>query len=61
VNSKQRILIEGKSKKIKGELYGRTFTNKIVHFIAPDEFLGKSVEVEILKANRSSLYGEYKQ
>jgi tRNA-2-methylthio-N6-dimethylallyladenosine synthase len=57
VNTKQRILIEGKSKKIKGELYGRTFTNKIVHFIGPDEFLGKSVEVEILKANRSSLYG----
>ena len=57
VNTKQRILVEGKSKKIKGELYGRTFTNKIVHFVASDEFLGKTIEVEILKANRSSLYG----
>jgi tRNA-2-methylthio-N6-dimethylallyladenosine synthase len=57
VNTKQRILVEGKSKKIKGELYGRTFTNKIVRFIAPDDLVGKSIEVEILKANRSSLYG----
>ena len=57
MNTKQRILVEGKSKKIKGELYGRTFTNKIVHFVASDEFLGKTIEVEILKANRSSLYG----
>ena len=57
VNTKQRILVEGESKKIKGELYGRTFTNKIVHFVAPDYLVGKSIEVEILKANRSSLYG----
>jgi len=57
VNTKQHVLVEGKSKKIKGELYGRTFTNKIVHFVASDQFLGKSIEVEILKANRSSLYG----
>mgnify|MGYP002865839191 CR=1 FL=1 len=57
VNTKQKVLVEGKSKKIRGELFGRTFTNKIVHFSAPDELLGKSVDVEILKANRSSLYG----
>jgi tRNA-2-methylthio-N6-dimethylallyladenosine synthase len=57
VNTKQRILVEGKSKKTSGELYGRTFTNKIVRFIAPDDLVGKSIEVEILKANRSSLYG----
>ena len=57
VNTKQRILVEGKSKKTNGELYGRTFTNKIVRFIAPDDLVGKSIEVEISKANRSSLYG----
>ncbi len=57
VNTKQHVLVEGKSKKIEGELFGRTFTNKIVHFVASDELIGKSIEVEILKANRSSLYG----
>tara|TARA_Y100000389_G_scaffold89468_1_gene85930 strand:- start:635 stop:1126 length:492 start_codon:yes stop_codon:yes gene_type:complete len=57
VNTKQQVLVEGKSKKIKGEIFGRTFTNKIVHFKASDKFLGKCVYVEILKANRSSLYG----
>ena len=57
VNTTQHILVEGKSKKIDGELYGRTFTNKIVHFSGSDEFLGQNVEVEILKANRNSLYG----
>jgi tRNA-2-methylthio-N6-dimethylallyladenosine synthase len=57
VNTKQQVLVEGKSKKIKGEIFGRTFTNKIVHFKASEKFLGKCVDVEILKANRSSLYG----
>ncbi len=57
VNTKQYVLVEGKSKKTEGELYGRTSSNKIVHFIASDECLGKSIEVKILKANRSSLYG----
>ena len=57
VNTKQHVLVEGKSKKIEGELFGKTFTNKIVHFVASDELIGKSIEVEILKANRSSLYG----
>ena len=57
VNTKQKVLVEGRSKKIKGEIFGRTFTNKIVHFKASDKFLGKCVDVEILKANRSSLYG----
>ncbi len=57
VNTKQKVLVEGKSKKIKGELFGRTFTNKIVHFKGSDTFLGQCVDVEILKANRSSLYG----
>ncbi len=57
VNTEQQVLVEGKSKKIKGEIFGRTFTNKIVHFKASDKFLGKCVDVEILKANRSSLYG----
>jgi len=57
VNTKQQVLVEGKSKKIKGELFGRTFTNKIVHFKGSDKLLGECVEVGILKANRSSLDG----
>ena len=53
VNTKQYVLVEGKSKKTEGELYGRTSSNKIVHFIASDECLGKSIEVKILKGQES--------
>jgi tRNA-2-methylthio-N6-dimethylallyladenosine synthase len=57
INTKQEVLVEGESKKNLGELYGRTFTNKIVHFKAPKSLVGTTVELDILSANRSSLSG----
>ena len=57
INTKQEVLVEGESKKKSGELFGRTFTNKIVHFKAPKSLLGKIIQLDILSANRSSLIG----
>ena len=57
VNSDQQVLVEGVSKKNNTELYGRTNTNKTVHFKAPKSLIGKCVNLHISKANRSSLIG----
>ena len=57
VNSDQEVLVEGTSKKNDNELFGRTNTNKIVHFKAPKNLIGKCVKLHISKANRSSLVG----
>jgi tRNA-2-methylthio-N6-dimethylallyladenosine synthase len=57
INTKQEVLVEGESKKKSGELFGRTFTNKIVHFKASRSLVGKTIELDILSANRSSLIG----
>ncbi len=57
VNSDQEVLVEGTSKKNDNELFGRTNTNKTVHFKAPKNLIGKCVKLHISKANRSSLVG----
>jgi len=57
INTKQEVLVEGESKKKSGELFGRTFTNKIVHFKGPKSLVGKTIELDIVSANRSSLIG----
>ena len=57
INTRQEVLVEGKSKSKIGELCGRTFTNKIVHFKAPKSLIGKIIELDIISANRSSLSG----
>ena len=57
INTKQEVLVEGESKRKSGELFGRTFTNKIVHFKAPKSLVGKTIQLDILSANRSSLIG----
>ena len=57
VNSDQEVLVEGVSKKNEYELFGRTNTNKTVHFKAPKELIGKCVNLHISKANRNSLVG----
>ena len=57
VNSDQEVLVEGTSKKNDNELFGRTNTNKTVHFKAPKDLIGKCVKLHISKANRSSLVG----
>ncbi len=57
VNSDQEVLVEGISKKNDNELIGRTNTNKIVHFKASKDLIGKCINLHISKANRSSLVG----
>ena len=56
IGTNQEVLVEGQSKK-SSELFGRTLTNKIVHFKAPKSLVGKIIQVDIMSANRSSLIG----
>jgi tRNA-2-methylthio-N6-dimethylallyladenosine synthase len=56
IGTNQEVLVEGQSKK-SGELFGRTLTNKIVHFKAPKSLVGKIIHLDIMSANRSSLIG----
>ena len=57
VGTRQRILVEGHSKKSALELSGRTENNRVVNFIGPDELIGDFVDVEITRALNNSLKG----
>jgi tRNA-2-methylthio-N6-dimethylallyladenosine synthase len=52
-----KVLVEGPSKK-GGQLTGRTETNKIVNFIADNNYIGKLVEVRVTHAFLNSLRGQ---
>ncbi|MFT7286962.1 MAG: tRNA-2-methylthio-N6-dimethylallyladenosine synthase [Halieaceae bacterium] len=59
VDSRQRILVTGPSRKDPGQLQGRTENNRVVNFRAPGEDLvGKFVDVVIAEALPNSLRGE---
>ena len=57
VGSKQRILVEGYSRKSDSELSGRTENNRVVNFKGPDESIGQFVDVEVIQALNNSLRG----
>ena len=57
VGSRQRILVEGRSKKSELELCGRTENNRVVNFAGPDELIGQFVDVEITRALNNSMKG----
>ncbi len=57
VGSRQRILVEGRSKKNANELAGRTENNRVVNFAGPPALIGQMVEVEITGALAHSLRG----
>jgi tRNA-2-methylthio-N6-dimethylallyladenosine synthase len=57
VGSRQRILVEGYSRKSELELSGRTENNRVVNFVGPDELIGQFVEVEITQALNNSMKG----
>jgi len=57
VGSRQRILVEGHSKKSADELCGRTENNRVVNFVGPDELIGQFVVVEITRALNNSMKG----
>jgi tRNA-2-methylthio-N6-dimethylallyladenosine synthase len=58
VGTRQRILVEGASRKHAGELAGRTGNNRMVNFGGSPELVGQLVDVTITAALSHSLRGE---
>jgi tRNA-2-methylthio-N6-dimethylallyladenosine synthase len=61
LNSVQRVLVEGPSKKNPHELQGRTETNRVVNFEAGPEstrLIGQFIDVKITASNPYSLRGD---
>ncbi|MCO4798212.1 MAG: tRNA (N6-isopentenyl adenosine(37)-C2)-methylthiotransferase MiaB [Colwelliaceae bacterium] len=58
LNTEQRILVEGPSKKNPMELRGRTENNRIVNFVAPHSVIGQFVDVKITDVYANSLRGD---
>ncbi len=58
LNTEQRILVEGPSKKNPMELCGRTENNRVVNFEGPHTCIGKFVDVKIVDVWTNSLRGE---
>jgi tRNA-2-methylthio-N6-dimethylallyladenosine synthase len=55
VGTRQRILVEGASKKDPGELSGRTENNRVVNFPGPQRLTGQLIDVTITAALPHSL------
>ena len=58
VGTRQRVLVEGPSRKNAAELAARTDNNRIVNFPGPARLVGHFVEVDIVHAHPHSLRGE---
>lgn len=58
MGSRQRILVEGVSRKDASELAGRTDNNRVVNFPGAERLIGQFVEVTITAALPHSLRGE---
>ena len=58
LGTRQRILVEGPSKKDPQELFGRTENNRVVNFCGHPRLIGRFVDVEISRVFRHSLRGE---
>ena len=52
------VLAEGKSKNNPDFMTGRTESNKLVHFKAPDSVTGRFTPIRIVRAEPYALYGE---
>lgn len=57
VDSTQRILVTGFSKKDSKQLSGRTECNRVVNFDGPTDFVGRFVQVKVTEALPNSLRG----
>ncbi|MGN6459115.1 MAG: tRNA (N6-isopentenyl adenosine(37)-C2)-methylthiotransferase MiaB [Achromobacter mucicolens] len=55
VGTRQRLLVEGPSRRDPNELMGRTENNRIVNFPAPARLIGQMVDVIITAAHTNSL------
>jgi tRNA-2-methylthio-N6-dimethylallyladenosine synthase len=58
VDTVQRVLVEGRSRKSADELMGRTACNRIVNFSADPRLVGQMVDLRITSALPHSLRGE---
>ena len=58
VGTRQRVLVEGPSRKDPGELAGRTENNRVVNFPGGADLVGRLVELRITAALPHSLRGE---
>jgi len=56
VGSRQQVLVEGQGNR--GQLFGRTERNEIVHFEGPPRGVGRLLEVLVQGANKNSLTGK---
>jgi tRNA-2-methylthio-N6-dimethylallyladenosine synthase len=59
VGARERVLVEGPSRKDANELAARTENNRIVNFAGPAALVGRYVEVEITHAYPHSLRGRW--
>ncbi len=57
VGTRQRVLVEGVSKKDRNELAGRSENNRVVNFAGPFRLVGHFVDLEITQALPHSLRG----
>ena len=57
VGSRQKVLVEGASKKDPAELAGRTENNRVVNFAGNPRMVGQIVELDIVEAYPNSLRG----
>lgn len=58
LNTEQRILVEGPSKKNLMELRGRTENNRVVNFEGTPDLIGQFVDVKIVEVMPNSLRGD---
>jgi tRNA-2-methylthio-N6-dimethylallyladenosine synthase len=61
VGTRQRVLVEGRSRRNPDELTGRTDNNRAVNFGGPHDLIGEFVEVAVTEALPHSLRGELDQ
>ncbi len=57
VGTRQRVLVEGASRRNAAELTGRTANNRVVNFAGPPDSIGQMVEIEIVEALAHTLRG----
>lgn len=57
----ENVLVEGKSKKDKNMLFGRTDSGKIVNFKGEEDLVSKFVQVKITRSQTWCLFGEEKK
>jgi tRNA-2-methylthio-N6-dimethylallyladenosine synthase len=57
LGSRQRVMVEGPSRKDPAQLAARTGNNRVVNFPGPASLIGRFVDVDITEANPHSLRG----